>query len=157
MWFVFDIHKPALNSRWFETAAFERDGRVYAIVGVPWFVAAQQRLGWNSLIGVPSLARNEELWEQREWGTRFGEATHWVCLFVLIPIAGWTLVALEGTGWVYWLASAIVLHLYPIMLQRYLRPRFRRLVSKMRERTERDRVTQEPVSQRGSRQAPTAE
>ena len=127
-WFVFDIYKPALTSRWFDSAGIEKEGQIYNWVGLPWFRSFQQFIGWNKLLGVPPLRVNVESLEQMEYGTRFGEVTHWVCLMALIPIASWFVVSAAGTGLIYWIGSAIVFHVYPIMLQRHHRPRFRHLL-----------------------------
>ena len=59
-WFVFDIYKPVLASRWFDSAEIEKEGQIYHWVGLPWFRSFQQFIGWNKLLGVPPLRVNVE-------------------------------------------------------------------------------------------------
>ncbi len=133
-WFVFDVHRFSLDSRWFDLATFEKGGHIYRFAGLHWFQAIQKFLGWNKLLGVPKIRMDKDMLERFEHGMRFGEATHWVCLAVLLPIAGWSVISQDGAGLIYWVLSAIVLHIYPIMLQRYNRPRVRRLLAKLTTR-----------------------
>lgn len=140
-WFVFDIYKPALNYRWFDSGAFEKSGQIYEYAGLLWFREVQRLIGWNKLLGVPSVQMNADSLKQMEYGTRFGEVTHWACLGALLPIAGWSALSMSGNAMIYWGVSAIVLHVYPIMLQRYHRPRFRRLLEKIESRDKRIHVT----------------
>jgi hypothetical protein len=143
-WFVFDKHQPALNSRFFDAFAFEKNGQLYGYTGLLWFREFQHLIGWNKLLGVPNIRLNKHAIEEMEWGTRFGEATHWLCLITLLPIAGWSAFRMSGIGLPYWLVSAIVLHVYPIMLQRYHRPRFRRLLKWMKMRDSPFHIHDEP-------------
>ena len=109
-------------------------------MGLAWFRSFQRFIGWNKLLGVPPLRVNVESLKQMEYGTRFGEVTHWACLTALIPIASWFIVSAAGTGLIYWIGSAIVFHAYPIMLQRNQRPRFRHLLARFEMRDMRQQV-----------------
>lgn len=132
---LFAIYKPSLSSQWFDDFEFEREGRVYEMIGVLQFRSFLQIVQWNRMLGLPAVRKSYAGISQMESGTRLGEASHWLCL---VPIAvmlcmsvgsasRWTTVA-------FWIASAIVFHIYPIMLQRYHRPRYRRILKHM-ERT----------------------
>ena len=130
VWYVFDRWQPSLNGKWFDTHGFEKNGRIYDYVCVNLFRQTLQLIRWNRLLGAPRVTKDIDLLRQMEWGTRFGEATHWACLALLLPIAGWSTVATNAADLGYWLLSALVFHGYPIMLQRYNRPRFRQLLRK---------------------------
>ena len=133
-WFVFDICKPSLNWGWFDSFEIEKDGRIYIWTGLSWFRSFQQFVGWNKLLGVPQLRVDVGSIKQMEYGTRFGEVTHWACLMVVLPISFWSIISLAGTGLIYWIIGAIVFHAYPIMLQRHHRPRFRYLLERLEMR-----------------------
>ena len=84
-WFIFDLQKPSLNYRWLDSLPFERNGQIYKWARLSWFQSIQRLIGWNKLLGVPRLQVNVESINEMEYGTRFGEVTHWLCLALRQP------------------------------------------------------------------------
>ena len=132
---LFDIYKPSLSSKWFDTFEFERGGRLYEAFGVLPFRSFLQNIQWNRMLGVPAVRKSYAGISQLESGTRLSEASHWLCL---LPIVIMLCVSLgSASRWTtvsFWIASAVIFHIYPIMLQRYHRPRYHRILKHM-ERT----------------------
>ena len=132
---LFEIYKPSLSSRWFDSFEFEREGRLYEMIGVLQFRSLLQNIQWNRLLGVPAVQKSYAGISQMESGTRLSEASHWLCLVPIVIILCVSVgSASRWTAVTFWIASAIVFHIYPIMLQRYHRPRYRRIQKHM-ERT----------------------
>jgi hypothetical protein len=129
---LFDICKPSLSSRWFDSFEFERAGRLYEMIGVLQFRSFLQKIQWNRLLGVPAVRKSYAEISQMESGTRLSEASHWLCL---VPIVIILCVSVGSACWwttvMLWIASATVFHIYPIMLQRYHRPRYCRIQKHM--------------------------
>ncbi len=49
---IFDIYKPSLSSRWFDSFEFEREGRLYEMLGVLPFRSFLQNIQWNKLFQI---------------------------------------------------------------------------------------------------------
>lgn len=133
--FLVDIYKPSLSSRWFDAFEFERGGHLYEMFGVLQFRLFLQTIQWNRLLGVPAVRKSYAGISQMEKGTRLSEASHWLCLIpILIILCVSVGLASQWTTLAFWIASAFAFHIYPIMLQRYHRPRYHRILTHM-ERT----------------------
>lgn len=147
---LFEIYKPSLSSQWFGSFGFEREGRLYESIGVRQFRWFLQKTRWNRLLGVPAVRNSYAGISTMESGTRLSEASHWLCL---VPILIMFCISVGSSRrWMtaaFWIASALLFHIYPIMLQRYHRPRYRRILKHM-ERTGAENDDSPGLSNRGS-------
>ena len=108
---------------------------VYVVSGVRGYGRVLDLIGWNRIIarargsnatraGLPVLDQH----------TRRSEAGHLACLLVTLVLAGFIAVTeqWQGAGWL--LGLGVVLHLYPVMLQRLYRGRIQAVLARGRER-----------------------
>jgi hypothetical protein len=122
------IRAPNVNNRcldrYFELKELERNGKLYQSLGVQWFEALLWNLGYEKL-RKPGfrLRRDYALLARMELEGKQGEIGHLICFIVVLLFAGYAghMNSLRGVLWL--LATGTFFHLYPIMLQRYLRPR----------------------------------
>ncbi|MEQ9406568.1 MAG: hypothetical protein RIK87_02540 [Fuerstiella sp.] len=123
---------PLFPTSYFASKSFERNGRIYRWAGIQFFVSILRFIGWERFWRKQNPVQNNVATLRRyAQGTIGAEAVHalaGICtigLTVSIAIRySWS-----GTKWL-WIAN-IMLNLYPVMLQRYNRPRAERLVRRV--------------------------
>lgn len=114
---------PRLPRGWYRLRPWERDGRVYERLGVPWAKRLLRRgpLAWfNPGLHLPEQRSAEQL-RRLERGMEVAEASH------ALLAAATLVVVLHAAARGWWLAAALTLVFdllmngYPVMLQRYNR------------------------------------
>lgn len=126
---------PLYSSRYFAARPFEKGGSIYRWCGVGLFALVLRWIGWElALRKDQPISRDLTRLSNYESGTRGSEAVH---LCSAVAVAGFTLWA----GWhtsihdVQWLVLVnILVNVYPVMLQRYNRPRVARVIDAMQRR-----------------------
>lgn len=114
---------PRLPERWHALRPFERDGRLYELLGVR-LVKRLLRRGplalWNPGLHLPAERTPEQL-ARLEQRMRVAEASHAVLLFLTLAwVAGVAARGqLEAAAWT--LFFDVLVNGYPVMLQRYNR------------------------------------
>jgi hypothetical protein len=129
------IHSPAYSSAYFEAGPFERGGDIYRWIGASHFRSLLHVSGWHRLTwGRRPLGGTLESLQDFEYRTKGSELVH---LFAAICVAGVTV----WVGWrhslgdIVWLVpSNLLLNVYPVLLQRYNRPRVATLIQRKRIR-----------------------
>jgi len=119
------VAQPLLRSRWFAVRAWEP--RVYRRLGVLQYGALLRRVGWEHATSGRSFDGTRSSLPDLERRTRMSEFAH-----VVIGSVGTGMVvvalahhAWDAAGWLF--AANVVLHAYPIMLQRVVRARLQRI------------------------------
>lgn len=130
------LELPLFSKTYFVPNRFERHGRIYRWTGIQTFVATLRFVGWEKLWRNQIPVRND-LAALRKYadGTRGSEAVH---IVAGVCTVGLTLSialrhSLVDTKWL-WLVNTLI-NLYPVMLQRYNRPRVERLILLLERRT----------------------
>jgi hypothetical protein len=124
---VLEVVQPLLRSRWFHVR--DREPLVYRRLGVLQYGAVLRRVGWERATSSGrSFDGTRSSLPDLERRTRMSEFAH-----VVLGVfgTGMVVVALACHAWdaAAWLFVAnVVLHAYPIMLQRVLRARLHRLL-----------------------------
>lgn len=123
------LFSPASFNKCFLSKPFEREGSIYLWFGVRYYKFLLRFIGWEKIIRKDQSVKNhlESLTNYKIW-TQGSEAIH---LFAAIYVFAFTF----RVGWrysigdVYWLIFFnIIVNVYPVMLQRYNRPRVIRLI-----------------------------
>jgi len=128
--FFDSLLKPSFTSGYFDSRRFERDGAIYQWFGVKYYVYLLRLIGWERMQR-RDRPINTDLNSLRKYETttRGAEAAHLlgaVCVIALTIWAAWT----YSLGHIHWLVlSNVLLNVYPVLLQRYNRPRVSRLIS----------------------------
>jgi hypothetical protein len=124
---------PAFTSAWFVIRAWERDGKPYERLGVNLFRKVTVWTGWEKLkkatrTAAPKPAKNNLA--DLEYRTKQTEFAHLVVFFIVSAFA-LVVTFFQGISQCIWLLSLqIPLHVYPIILQRYNRARFQKVLAK---------------------------
>ena len=140
IWIVimFGILAPDLEYSYFHPKKWERDGEIYLACGVHLFQSLLVRIRWEKIFRPGfSLKRSYTLIKEVELRTRGNEAAHGACLLVVLMFVIYAGILGSLKGVFFLLVTGIFFQAYPVMLQRYLRPRYRRIMASM-EATEND-------------------
>jgi hypothetical protein len=143
MWIlvVFILSGPDLTRPWldfyFKSRRWERDGKFYLPLGILRF----QTMLFSSNFYKDTLyslrppgyrVRNDgSFFQVAERNTRNAEAAHGACFLVVLGFAAYAGIIGSISGVVWLIATGIVWQLYPVLLQRYHRPRWRRLLNRL--------------------------
>ncbi|UHG94977.1 hypothetical protein [Spirosoma oryzicola] len=125
--------KPTLNATYFDAYPFENKGTFYRRLGVEWYRAILLKSGWEKIRQKQTpLKKGLTAFEAYERATRVAEVGHLVVGSVVLLLIGYVLLAysLQDARWL--ILSNLLLNAYPILLQRYTRPRLRRMLVKFR-------------------------
>lgn len=126
---VMQTFKPGLTSSYFDVKGWETDGKVYKWLGVHAFRKLLVWVGWEKLHkAVNPVKKDLQALSKLEYNTRQSEFGHLIILFIVLAFS--VGVALhEGIGQSLWLIFLnALLNLYPILVQRYNRPRLQRAI-----------------------------
>ena len=129
-WFsTLHLLKPLrLTERYYKTGNFEKSGRIYELLGVPFFLKLVRRGPFHILAPEFEYTGKRELLPVLMEKARSAETIH---IYVFITLLLLTAYAFYN-GW-FWSAIWILvynipLNVYPIMLQRYNRMRFKKVI-----------------------------
>lgn len=130
-WYAFSLSKLNLNYRssYYNLKPFELNGRLYKYLGVNIFRAFLKVIGWNKISDQSNgrVIKNLERIKKREKHTREAEFAHAILFLHFIVIA----LYFSSKYNVFWLLFLnVILHLFPIFIQRYNRPRYSRILDK---------------------------
>ena len=143
LWVVafFFIADPGLEHAWlepyFRTRSWERDGERYRSLGVLPYQAVLKALR----LGVFGLrprgfrvTADPAFLAKMERDTRAAEAAHGLCFAIVAGFAVYAAATgrIAGAGWL--LAAGLVCQVYPMLLQRHHRPRWRRALRRRNAR-----------------------
>lgn len=121
-----------LNQKYFLPRPWERSGEIYRILGVNLYRRLLVFIGWERLHkkGNPVNKKLEAL-RHLELNTRKSELGH-LTVFLIVLVINLYVAMTYGFGKGMWLLTLnILLNAYPIMVQRYNRPRLLRLIRNM--------------------------
>lgn len=121
--------KAKFTSGYFASRPFERDGIIYRWFGVKYFVLLLRLIGWERLLRKDQPIKND-LTELRgyETTTKSSEAAHVLAAICVVALTIWT-VWKYSIGHIHWLVLfTVLLNVYPVILQRYNRPRVSHLI-----------------------------
>jgi hypothetical protein len=129
---ILDLLKPTYSSKWFDSFGFEKNGRLYKRVGVQYFRKFLGIIGYLKFMN-PQINRDVKVLMEAEKGTRVGEVVHYLSIVILLLYVPIMIYFNKEAGILYLFINIILFQLYPIMLQRFNRPRYLRLIRMMDE------------------------
>jgi multisubunit Na+/H+ antiporter MnhB subunit len=126
--------KPALKSRYFNPYPFEKQGKLYRILGVEWYRTVLVKSGWERVRQQQTPIKNSmHSFQTYERATRVAEIGHIFIGAVVLIVTGYVLFTYSVSNALWLILSNILLNFYPILLQRYTRPRLQRIIAKFRK------------------------
>lgn len=146
--FIFAVLQPDLRDPrlepYFRTRKWEREGRFHLQLGVLRFQSMISKYMPGKQPPGRDFKTNRVFLQDMELATRTAEFAHLFCFFALLPfIVGTARIGnVVATGWL--IANGLAWHIYPVLLQRYNRPRWQRLLvalDRAEQTNERDAAT----------------
>lgn len=128
-WYTLISHKLnlKLNSPYFEEKLWEKNGKIYRYFGVDVYRKLLVWAGWEKIVRSKNkFERNLSSIKEIELKTRDSELGHLVIAIIVFITAFLTANSLWEARW--FIITNLLLNIYPIMLQRYNRPRLRRFI-----------------------------
>ncbi len=116
--------KPGLNSRYFQSAPFEKQGHLYRMLGVEAYRAVLTKIGWEKMRQQQTpIKKNLSSLQAYERASRVAETGHLVIGFLVLVLTGYVALthSLAEARWL--ILFNVLFNIYPILLQRYTRPR----------------------------------
>lgn len=130
--YINQTFKPKLKSTYYNSKKWEDSGKIYKWFGVDEFRKVLVWVGWEKLNkGSNPVKKNLDALKHLEYNTRQSEFGHLIIFFiVLLPslFVGFHYGFMQSL----WLIILnIILNAYPIVVQRYNRPRLQKLLIKL--------------------------
>jgi hypothetical protein len=129
-WYAFSIPFLKLDYRnsYDNIKSIEREGAIYIYFGVNMFRWFLKTIGWNKITDKSNgdIIKDLTRLKKREWHIRESELGHFI-LFVHFLLIIFYFLPNYNTAWL--MVLNILLHAFPVFIQRYNRPRYLRLIS----------------------------
>ncbi len=121
--------KGQFNSRYYNEQPWERGGKIYQSLGIDFYRKLLVWIGWEKLNKKAALVeKNTEALKHLHYRTKKSELGH---LIIMIIVLGFNIFVALKFGIVKsfsLLILNILFNLYPVLLQRYNRPRIERAI-----------------------------
>jgi hypothetical protein len=133
--YITQTFKPSLASTYYDSKSWEANGAIYKWFGIDAFRKILVWVGWEKLNKAENpVKKSLQALKHLEYNTRQSEFGHLIPFFIVLIVS--LFVAFRyGAVHSLWLVSLnIILNVYPIILQRYNRPRLQRAL-RIREST----------------------
>lgn len=136
-WFTYvdSLFNWKYDSSYFDSKSFEKDGAIYRFFGVHLYRKLLVLTGWEKISRKNNkISSSRTSIKHAESKSRSSEAGHTV-IFIIVGIVTITVAGtLREALWLILLN--LLLNVFPIIVQRYNRPRYRRLLQKMETTSE---------------------
>lgn len=130
--YLIQTFPPDLNRKYYLPKPWEQEGRIYRMLGVNLYRRLLVLIGWERLhkAGSPVKKKLGTL-RHLEQNTRKSELGHLIIFLIVLMVSFYVAVnnGFEKAKWL--LILNIFLNAYPILVQRYNRPRLLRLIRNM--------------------------
>ncbi|OKL38487.1 glycosyl-4,4'-diaponeurosporenoate acyltransferase CrtO family protein [Pontibacter flavimaris] len=116
-----------LDSDYFEPKPFERNGSIYKYLGVHAYRKLLVWIGWERINKKKNPVKHSLLsLKESEYNTRASELGHTIIALIVFAV---TIGVPSSLGEAKWLIiTNLFLNIYPIMVQRFNRPRYSRII-----------------------------
>ena len=123
--------RPELKSSYFNCHRIEDEGKIYKYLGVRFFRKLLVLSGWErSRKKETPIRESLILLEYYEYRTRTSEFGHGIIAIIIAIITVYVCMAYSFKQTIWLIFFNIFLNIYPIIVQRYNRPRVRRVINK---------------------------
>lgn len=124
---------PELKSSYFNSFHIEMEGKIYEYIGVHLFRKLLVLSGWEkSRKKENPIRRSLILLEYYEYRTRTSEFGHSIIAIIILLISIYVCMVYSYKDVIWLTVFNIFLNIYPITIQRYNRPRVRRVIKKLK-------------------------
>ena len=125
--YLISLFAPGLNTSYFKPQPFEQGGKIYRYLGVHLYRRLLVLVGWEKISRQANPIRNN-LSDLRtcEYNTRVAELGHTLIALLVLALTPVVCRSWDEAKWL--LITNLLLNVYPIVVQRYNRPRYHRLL-----------------------------
>ncbi|WP_420146918.1 hypothetical protein [Spirosoma sp.] len=103
------------------------------MLGVEWYRAILIKSGWEKIRQQQTpIKKSVERFEAYERATRVSEVGHILIGAIVLLVTGYVITAYSVLDAIWLILSNLFLNVYPVLLQRYTRPRLLRMIEKFR-------------------------
>lgn len=126
---------PQLTSPYFTIRPWEKNGRIYQWFGVDFYRKILVWIGWEQLNKKNNpVTKKTEALQRLEYITRQSEFGHLLIFLIVCLLSLFVIIQYDFQASAWLLGLNIPLHIYPILLQRYNRPRFQKTLKLLLEK-----------------------
>ena len=129
--YITETYKPRLTSNYYNSKKWESKGAIYKWFGVNVFRKIMVWIGWEKLNKASNpVKKNLDVIKQLEFRTRKSEFEHGIIFFIVLifnMVVAFKYGILQSL-WLFFLN--LVLNVYPMVVQRYNRPRLRHIINR---------------------------
>lgn len=123
--------KPKLNSTYFNSQPFEKQGKWYKKLGVEGYRTILTKIGWEKMRQQQTpIKKDLRAFQVYERASRVAEVGHLVIGGIVLIITTYVILMYSIKDALWLILFNLVLNIYPILLQRYTRPRLQRMIKK---------------------------
>lgn len=124
-----DALKSQLKLTYFDDRKWERKGKIYEYIGINLFRKLLVLIGWEKLIrkGIP-IEKSAEAMANLYYQTKKSELGHLIIWFIVLGFTIFVAVEFGVIKSLWLLIFNTLFNLYPVLLQRYNRPRIARAI-----------------------------
>jgi hypothetical protein len=134
--FFTETLKSPLTSSYYNEKAWEQRGKVYERFGVNFFRKLLVWIGWEKLNKkAKPVQKNTEALTHLYYETKKSEINHLIILFIVLGFNVFVAIQFGVLKSLWLLLLNVLLNLYPILLQRYNRPRIERAINLSKRRS----------------------
>jgi hypothetical protein len=121
--------KPKLTSGYFTIKRWENEGKIYVLTGVNLFRKLLVLVGWEKITKAVNPVKNGlSALQQLEYGTRQAEFGHLIVFLIILATNILVAISMGLMASLWLIILNLLLNVYPLLLQRYNRPRFQRVI-----------------------------
>lgn len=122
--------KPKLTSSYYNAKKWEKEGIIYQFLGVNLFRKMLVWIGWEKLNKkVNPVKKSIDSLLRLEYGTRQSELGHLIIFFIVLAINIFVAIKFGFVRSLWLLILNLILNFYPIIVQRYNRPRLKKVIN----------------------------
>jgi hypothetical protein len=136
VFFFTETLKSEFKSEYYLEKTWEKKGKIYEAFGINWFRKLLVIIGWEKLNKKANpVEKNLQALVHLEFRTKQSELGHIIIFFIVLAFTIYVAITFGIKESVSLIILNILLNLYPVLLQRYNRPRLQRaiILSKYRE------------------------
>ena len=139
--YINQTFKPRLESAYYNSKKWENDGKIYKYFGVDGFRKILVWVGWEKLNKASNpVKKNLDALKHLEYNTRQSEFGHLIIFFIILPPALYIAFyfGFKQSLWLFILN--VILNAYPIVVQRYNRPRLKKAINRIKSFHSADKI-----------------
>jgi len=127
--------KANLTSDYFKEKTWENQGKIYEKLGINVFRKLLVFIGWEKITKQANpVKKNLDALIHLEYETKQSELSHLIIFFIVLGFTIYVAVKHGVSASLWLLFLNVVLHVYPVFLQRYNRPRIQRAIKLIKYR-----------------------